>query len=122
MSLTSADVQRLEGRGLHDVCREDAEGVLRLATTADGHCIFLSDAGECTVYPDRPEGCVLYPLIYYTHCGEVGLDEFCPHRHEFRFSAGDAAWLERSIATEDAEVRRRLRARGSMRPRTGEQA
>ena len=108
MSLTEADVRRLERAGHRDFCDLGDDGALRLRNI-DGRCIFLA-GGRCVAYADRPDGCVLYPLIWFTEegedgtTGEAGLHEFCDHRHEFRFSQGDREWLERSIAVEDAEV------------------
>lgn len=107
MSLTRADLRRLERAGHRDFCRCHPDGTLRLVTV-DGRCIFLVD-GRCAAYPDRPDGCVLYPLIWYTEDRATGLHEFCPHRFEFRFGQGDHEWLGRSIATEEAEVAGRLR-------------
>jgi Fe-S-cluster containining protein len=104
MSLTEADVRRLERAGHRDFCDLD-DGALRLRNV-DGRCVFLA-GGRRTAYPERPDGCVLYPLIWFTgngEPGEAGLHEFCDFRHEFRFSQGDREWLARSIATEDAEI------------------
>ena len=107
MSLTEADVRRLERAGhraFHDLLDD---GTLRLRNV-DGRCVFLVES-RCVAYPDRPDGCALYPLIWFTEDGEAGLHDFCPHRHEFRFNQGDREWLNRSIATEDAEVAARRR-------------
>jgi Fe-S-cluster containining protein len=105
MSLTLADVRRLERGGHRDFCELGDDGALRLCNVA-GRCVFLTGS-RCDAYPDRPDGCVLYPLIWFTadgEPGEAGLHEFCPHRYEFRFSQGDREWLARSIAAEDREV------------------
>ncbi len=113
MSLTEADVQRIDqaGRGDEEYRFQDQTGYLRLHNV-DGHCYFLdAERSSCTIYPHRPEGCVLYPLIFYTDCRETDLDEFCPHRFEFRFSRGDREWLCRGIAKEEAEVAARLACR-----------
>ena len=120
MSLTLADVCRLERAGHRDFCDLGDDGALRLRNV-DGRCTFLV-GGRCVAYADRPDGCVLYPLIWFTgdgEEGEAGLHEFCSYRDEFRFSQGDREWLERSIAAEDAEVAARLG--GSVRP-TGDAA
>ena len=106
MSLRLADVARIERAGHRDFCIQDEQGYLRIENV-DGHCIFLVD-GRCSIYPHRPEGCVLYPMILYTDCNEVGLHDFCPHRHEFSFTSGDEEWLCRGIETEDEEARQRL--------------
>ena len=108
MSLTEADVRRLERAGHRDFCHLEDDGTLRLRNV-DGRCVFLRQ-GRCAAYPDRPDGCALYPLIWYTEDDEAGLHEFCPHRRQFRFSQGDREWLQRSIAAEDAEVASRRRA------------
>lgn len=107
MSLTSADVVRLERAGARDFYRTDDDGHLRLRTR-NNCCVFLT-SGVCSVYADRPEGCVLYPLIYFVDCDEVGLHDFCPFRHEFTFSEGDQQWLRRSLAREEAEAEERRR-------------
>jgi Fe-S-cluster containining protein len=115
MSLTEADVRRLVRAGHRDFCDLGEDGALRLRNVA-GRCVFLA-GGRCTAYPERPDGCVLYPLIWFTadgEPGEAGLHEFCPHRYEFRFSQGDREWLARSIAAEDREVVARID--GSARP------
>lgn len=106
MSLTEADERRLRRAGHRDFCRLHADGTLRLRNV-DGRCVFLR-GGRCAAYPDRPDGCVLYPLIWFTDIDEADLHDFCPHRHEFRFTSGDREWLRRSIETEDDEVAARL--------------
>ena len=110
MSLSEADIRRLTRIGCNGFFCEDQDGNLRLRNV-DGHCVFLQQ-GRCSVYAQRPEGCVLYPLIYYTDCGETGLHEFCDHRHEFVFSQGDRQWLCRCISREEAEIAARVAARG----------
>ena len=110
MSLTNADVRRLERAGHRDFCELREDRSLRLRNV-DGQCVFLAD-GRCVAYPDRPDGCVLYPLIWYSEDGEAGLHDFCPHRGEFRFNQGDRDWLGRSIAVEEGEIERRLVGEG----------
>jgi Fe-S-cluster containining protein len=106
MSLTEADVRRLEHAGHRGFFRCHDDGTLRLVNV-DGCCIFL-DAGRCSAYPERPDGCVLYPLIWYEEDGTTGLHDVCPYRFAFRFSQGDREWLARSIAVEETEVAARL--------------
>lgn len=105
MSLTEADVRRLERAGNRGFYQLHDDGTLRLRNV-EGRCVFL-ESGQCIVYPDRPDGCTLYPLIWFTEDGQAGLHDFCPHRHEFRFNQGDREWLRRSITIEDAEVAER---------------
>lgn len=108
MSLTEADVDRLEHAGFREFAVIEDDGTLRLRTRK-GRCVFLAADGSCTAYPHRPEGCVLYPLVWYPDESVTGLDEFCPYRHEFRFSSGDREWLRRSIAREEREIAARGR-------------
>jgi Fe-S-cluster containining protein len=107
MSLTNADVSRIERAGQRGFYYQDEQGYLCIKNI-DGHCVFLQDE-RCVVYLCRPEGCVLYPLIYFTESDAVGLHSFCPYRNEFEFASGDHAWLRRSIAREEAEVTARRR-------------
>jgi Fe-S-cluster containining protein len=109
MTLRRFEVARLESRGYRDFVVEDPGGHLRLRNV-DGHCVFLVGGG-CSIYPWRPEGCVLYPLVLFEEDDEVDLDPFCPHRHEFRFSSGDHAWVRRSVTADDAEAAERARTR-----------
>jgi len=109
MSLTLEDVERLEAAGERAFHHEVEDGTLRLLTVED-RCVFLAD-GRCRVYPNRPDGCVLYPLVWNVIGHEPDLHEFCPYAHQFRFSTGDKAWLARSIETEEREVAARLEAR-----------
>lgn len=40
-----------------------AKLVFELQRTESGACVFLSEAGRCTVYADRPEICRQFPKI-----------------------------------------------------------
>lgn len=114
MSLTLEDVRRLEAHGERGFFRREADGTLRLVNVA-GRCVFLV-GGRCRVYPHRPDGCVLYPLVWCEETREAVLHDFCPWATEFRFSCGDAAWLARSIATEEREIAERLAGRAGDGP------
>jgi Fe-S-cluster containining protein len=76
MILLREDIERLEGlgfRGFYEV----RGGFARLRNVG-GRCFFL-DLGVrgCLVYPGRPLGCRIYPLIYDEGLGAV-LDPECP--------------------------------------------
>jgi len=58
-----------------------------------GHCVFLAKDG-CTIYPNRPEGCQLYPLIYDETRHQAILDYLCPYSSEFRVTTGDLTTLK----------------------------
>ncbi len=53
-----------------------------------GRCVFLAGNG-CSIYPNRPEGCRLYPLVYDEDLRQSALDELCPHRYEFKITPSD---------------------------------
>lgn len=84
MRLTRDDIERIKRHGFDD--KEfvvNVEGYKQLRNR-DGRCVFLK-GDDCSIYPSRPKGCRLYPLIYDCSKGKVVLDEFCPYRHEFSF-------------------------------------
>ncbi len=109
MSLTEADLERLRRAGHHDFFFQAGDATLRLRNLG-GRCVFLSEAsGWCGVYPLRPEGCELYPLVLDAERDEATLDGFCPHRGEFSFSASQRRRLRRSIEVEDRETAARRR-------------
>jgi Fe-S-cluster containining protein len=109
MTLTLEDVRRIEALGCEDFWREGSDGSLYLRNRR-GCCIFLRD-GSCSVYQARPEGCRLYPLILDLEENLVVLDDFCPHRSEFSFTAEAGKRLRRSLAVEEDEAIAR-RSRG----------
>lgn len=111
MTLTEAEVARLEAAGFSGFVRENRNGDLELVNR-NGWCVFLDDR-SCKIYDLRPDGCRLYPLVLDVGSGRVVLDEFCPHRVEFPIGADDVVELRRSVATERANAAtRRRRADG----------
>lgn len=78
MPLTLEDIIRIRGLG-YDV-RDFAvfrDGLWRLKNI-NGKCVFLNDEGLCIIYPNRPLGCRLYPVIQVDdHC--VPDFECCPY-------------------------------------------
>jgi Fe-S-cluster containining protein len=111
MTLTEADVARLEGAGYRDFFRHNPDGDLELRNRR-GRCVFLA-GGRCRAYSERPEGCRLYPLVLDLGSDRVFRDDFCPHREEFPVVASAVDRLRRSVACEAAEaVRRRRISRG----------
>lgn len=112
MTLTEADVARLEAAGERRFFRVAADGSWQLASRA-GRCVFLSAGGACSVYELRPEGCALYPLVLDLGSGRVVRDSFCPHRWEFPSSRQARRRVKESVTAEEAEARaRRLTGRG----------
>jgi len=82
MPLTEEDIERIERLGYR---REDFvvigdDGIPRLKNV-NGHCVFLDvETGKCKIYPYRPLGCRLYPLVYVPGVG-VTVDTECPKAH-----------------------------------------
>jgi Fe-S-cluster containining protein len=111
MTLTEADVARLEAAGNRDFFFVNDDHDLQLRNV-DGHCIFL-DNGLCSVHDDRPEGCRLYPLILDLSVDRVVLDTVCPWTGEFAFSLDDEVQLRRSVLDEESEGRIRASRRRS---------
>ena len=117
MPLSERDVARLRALGLDpgDFSVLGDEGQLTLANATDGRCSLLGEDGRCTVYGDRPEGCVLYPLILdeATLEGETGaivVDPLCPHGDGVTFSRRDADALRTLLVRLERE--RLARTRG----------
>jgi Fe-S-cluster containining protein len=63
---------------------------------SSGRCIFLQQEG-CQIYPDRPEGCKLYPLVYDETLEEPVIDSICPYGDEFMVQRNDIERLESLI-------------------------
>lgn len=107
MTLTEADVARLEGVGHRGFTRVTVAGDLQLRN-AGGRCVFLVD-GRCVVYHERPEGCRLYPFVLDLETDRVVRDDHCPWSEEFVGGPQVEASLRASVAAEAEESRRRLR-------------
>jgi len=97
MPLSASDIARIVKLGyeLSDFAMTLADGAYQLRNIA-GRCIFLSERG-CTIYPDRPAGCQIYPLIWDEAHGQAVRDHLCPHRAEFDVTKQDIANLKKLI-------------------------
>lgn len=77
MELLAEDIRRIVEAGykLEDFAVE-RDGVYRLKNV-DGHCVFYEPTSRsCKIYPIRPVGCRLYPLIFDGR--GVDVDKTCP--------------------------------------------
>ena len=90
MVLTLEDIERITAAGYRlEEFAEYRGGFVRLRNV-DGHCVFLDPAtGRCRIYPVRPLGCRLYPLVYDPVRDEVLVDDLCPRADEVRRAVGD---------------------------------
>jgi Fe-S-cluster containining protein len=93
MSLSVFDVTKILKRGydLSDFTIK-ADGGRHLKNIA-GRCAFLSEDG-CMIYPYRPEGCKLYPLIYDEELRKAVMDHLCPFASEFDVKKEDITKLK----------------------------
>jgi Fe-S-cluster containining protein len=85
MLLLKDDVQHIVGLGF----REDSFSVefrgFKKLRNSDGRCVF-HDGKQCTIYPNRPLGCRLYPIVFDENLNHPVMDELCPFRAEFPLS------------------------------------
>jgi hypothetical protein len=81
MPLREEDAARLASLGHARERFARVEDGWLLLRNEGGACAFLQQ-GKCSVHEARPEGCRLYPLIWYEDEGP-GLDALCPWPEEF---------------------------------------
>jgi len=83
MPLTKADIERIKMLGFEESFFARLEGGVPRLRNINGHCVFLNpETNECTIYPHRPSGCRLYPLVLDIEKGVVVVDELCPRAKE----------------------------------------
>ncbi|RLF12361.1 MAG: YkgJ family cysteine cluster protein [Thermoprotei archaeon] len=83
MPLTKADIERIKMLGFEESFFARLEGGVPRLRNINGHCVFLNpETNECTIYPHRPSGCRLYPLVLDVEKGVVVVDELCPRAKE----------------------------------------
>jgi uncharacterized protein len=86
MLLSNEDIKRIQKLGFsRDFFVDDAEGWLQLKNK-NGRCVF-HDQKKCLIYPQRPNGCKLYPVIYDADNDCAIIDTDCPYRHHFSISS-----------------------------------
>ena len=81
MLLSQNDIIRLTKLGFSKryFVRFDKQGYAFLKNK-DGYCVFYDrNRHQCSVYPDRPRGCHVYPVILDEDVGII-LDDLCPER------------------------------------------
>ncbi|MEM2534578.1 MAG: YkgJ family cysteine cluster protein [Candidatus Nezhaarchaeales archaeon] len=82
MPLTKRDVERIKKIGYPEEYFVDRRGRIPRLKNMKGHCVFLDPrTNACIIYPDRPEGCRLYPLIYDEEKDSIVVDPLCPKAH-----------------------------------------
>lgn len=82
MLLSNNDINRIEKHGFsRDFFVDNVNGWLQLKNK-NGHCVF-HDEKICLIYPQRPEGCRLYPVIYDADDDCAIIDTDCPYKTYF---------------------------------------
>ncbi|MFW3145701.1 MAG: YkgJ family cysteine cluster protein [Thermoplasmatota archaeon] len=99
MILTEDDISRLMEAGRRDFCDRSTKQL----RNRNGKCVFLTEKGDCSVYPLRPQGCRLYPLIMKLPGRKPIMDKVCPHHGRFSMDPEDVISLECLIATLEKE-------------------
>jgi len=75
-----ADIEKLGYPREYFAVKRGSQYVLK---NVNGHCVFLNpENNACTIYPYRPLGCRLYPLVYDVEKGVVTVDKLCPRYRE----------------------------------------
>jgi Fe-S-cluster containining protein len=100
MPLTPADLERIAAKG-HDIeactVRSRQHPHIREVKSVGNRCYFLEGPGPggpfwCSLYPDHPAGCKLFPLIYDPKKKKAVLDKkYCPHWKAFQDVFDDPA-------------------------------
>jgi Fe-S-cluster containining protein len=114
MVLTTNDIQTIEKLG-HEARSfvSERNGWLRLKNKK-GRCVFHNGT-VCTIYDHRPEGCVLYPVVYDKDHRMAILDSDCPQRHCFLLSDAKSEQLYRLISKLEKErAGRKKKERGKI--------
>lgn len=78
MLLSREDIIRIQALGFSpdDFCTQDSEGFYKLQNI-DGACYFLEN-NQCKIYPNRPQGCKFYPIIFDVDSNKAICDSECP--------------------------------------------
>ncbi len=110
MVLTTQDIQTIEKVGYETrFFVSERNGWLQLKNK-NGRCVF-HDGTVCTIYDHRPEGCVLYPIVYDKDHRRAILDSDCPQKHQFLLSDTTSEQLYRLISVLETERKGRKKGK-----------
>jgi Fe-S-cluster containining protein len=85
MLLSNRDIKKIEQIGYdRHYFTKLKKGLIKLKNK-DGKCVF-HNGKICIIYDNRPEGCMLYPLIFNKENKSAIIDEDCPYENSFRFN------------------------------------
>jgi len=108
MLLSNRDIEKIEQLGYdRHYFTKSKKGWLKLKNK-DGKCVF-HNGKVCIIYDNKPEGCILYPLIFDRENKSAVVDEDCPYENCFRFSKKDIKRLYNLITqiTDERKNRRK---------------
>ena len=111
MLLSSSDIVRIRGLGFSEDFFIVKKNGNRQLKNLSGRCVF-HNGQRCTIYNYRPEGCRLYPAIFYEDTGETDLDSYCPHHGKFQLTPCISREVMKLVRKLDAETKRRFRSGG----------
>ena len=109
MLLSNSDIVRIRGLGFSEdffIVQKNGDRQLK---NLSGRCVF-HNGQRCTIYNYRPEGCRLYPAVFYEDTGETDLDSYCPHHEKFQLTPCISREVIKLIRKLDVETNRRLRS------------
>lgn len=108
MILSYRDIESIEKMGYEKFFFvSEHNGWLQLKNV-DGRCVFHNGT-ECSIYPQRPKGCTLYPVVYDNDDKRAILDDECPQRHCFSLSKIKVVELTALIALLEKERTERMK-------------
>ena len=82
MLLTARDIATITSLGYNRTYFVEERNSWLQLKNAHGRCVFHT--GErCSIYDHRPEGCMLYPVVYDADLRCAILDSECPQQHQF---------------------------------------
>lgn len=107
MVLTTQDIQTLEKLGYEPPSFvTQRNGWLQLRNK-NGRCVFHNGV-NCTIYDHRPEGCVLYPIVYDKDHRCAIHDSECPQKQCFPISKTNERQLHALVSLLEKERKERL--------------
>ena len=96
MLLSNNDIEIIEKKGYtRNYFVKSKKGWLRLKNK-EGRCVF-QNGKKCIIYEYRPEGCMLYPLIFNRKNKCAVVDQECPYEYCFRFNKKSVNQLFRLV-------------------------
>ena len=121
MLLTTRDIERIASLGYDRTFFVKEHNRWLQMKNAHGRCVFHT--GErCSIYDHRPEGCMLYPVVYNADRRSAILDAECSQKQRFSLGERKVRKLMLLISTLHDERRQRGKTRknpGGLKKKSG---